>query len=232
MYLKNIILVIICCLLLSSCFEIRETVKMNSNGSGTYMFVLDMGQLKELYMAGRNLQQSMLPDSLKKKGYKAKASSPIDQIKPKFDALKDILESVKGITNYKTVYDSANFLIGAQYDFANVTALNKAINIIQKKKDEAVKQAEVDHFAISDKSFERFHTISPEDMDVYRGKDSISASMSAKVKYAVRYEFDKKIKDYDNMEYYMSGDGKTVIFSAYLQDLIKGKTTIANKIRF
>jgi hypothetical protein len=69
-------------------------------------------------------------------------------------------------------------------------------------------------------------------MDVYKGKDSISASMSGKVKYSVRYEFDKKIKEYDNMEYYMSGDGKTVIFSAYLQDLIKGKSTIANKIRF
>jgi hypothetical protein len=232
MFWKKIVIAAFCCLLLSSCFEIRETVKMNSNGSGTYTFVLDMGQLKELYMAGRNLQQSMLPDSLKKKGYKAKAASPIDQIRPKFDALKDILESVKGITNYKTVYDSANFLIGAQYDFANATALNKAINITQKKKDETLKQIELEHFAISEKSFERFHTISPEDMDVYKGKDSISASMSGKVKYSVRYEFDKKIKEYDNMEYYMSGDGKTVIFSAYLQDLIKGKSTIANKIRF
>ncbi len=230
--MRNILIALLSCLFLTSCFEIRETVKLNSNGSGTYSFVLDMGQLKELYMASRNISLSMLPDSLKKKGYQAKTQSPLDQIRPKFDALKDVLESIKGISNYKTVYDSTNFLIGAQYDFANAVALNEAINLIQKKRDEAVEQTDLVHFAYSEKNFERLHTISPEDMNAFQGKDSISASMSAKVKYSIRYQFDKKIKEYDNVEYYMSGDGKTVIYSAFLQDLIKGKSTIANKIRF
>ncbi len=38
---KKTIFTLLTCLLLTSCFEIRETVKLNSNGSGTYMFVLD-----------------------------------------------------------------------------------------------------------------------------------------------------------------------------------------------
>ncbi len=230
-YFKKVTLFVSAIFLMTSCLEIRETVKLNTDGTGTYSFVLDMSQLKELFMASRTMAKNMMSDSLKRKGYVVKSPNPIDQLKPKFDAIKVEIESIKGIRNYQTVYDSVNFRIGAQFDFDNEKALNLAINTIQKKKEEVAAGVEK-HFFYKEKFFERLNTISSSDLQNFQAKDSLSNSMASKIKYSVEYLFDKKIKEYSNMGYYKSGDGKSVIFSAYLNDLIKGESTIANKITF
>lgn len=58
MKIKSLLLLVLSCLFLSSCFEIEETYNLNADGSYAVNYTLDMGQLI-------GMASSMTPDSVK-----------------------------------------------------------------------------------------------------------------------------------------------------------------------
>lgn len=112
---------VVVAIFLTSCFEIREEFDIKSNGSGTYKFVMDMAQMGEMM---KSMQESM-PDSAKQE-----SDGSMGNIVAQGSA-KD-LEGIEGITNIISINDKETFIFGAQFDFANIDALNKALCIMSR----------------------------------------------------------------------------------------------------
>ena len=96
----------------SSCLTITETYTFNKNGSGSMSYMIDMSEMASLIKMAE--QESEMPM----------------QEEMNFAAFADKLKGISGITAVKSVEDKENYKFGLSFDFANVVALNQAMNRI------------------------------------------------------------------------------------------------------
>ncbi|HEY8400323.1 MAG TPA: hypothetical protein VIK89_03620 [Cytophagaceae bacterium] len=228
-YSFNLLLLLLFCFLCTSCFEIKEELTLKKDGSGTYSFTMDMSQLKQVFIMSQAFAKGF--SSMDTSGkYKPNMNfhNPMLNMKIKFDQLKYKLEEIKGITNYEVVYDTSLYLIGAKYNFSNITALNASVNELQKDQEEK----QEDHYKYNGRVFERYNSISENDVKIGANNDSIARSMLGTARYHIIYHFEEPVKDFENENYYMSRDRKTLIFTAPLMDLVDRKVLIDNKVKF
>ena len=103
-------------LLLTSCIEIIEDLKLNSDGSGTFKYSINLSQSKTKTSAILAL------DSL----YGEKVPE-ISEIKQKISSFKKTLQEQEGITNVTIAEDYENYIVRLQCDFKNVEILERAL---------------------------------------------------------------------------------------------------------
>ncbi|MEO1383161.1 MAG: hypothetical protein AAFV78_08025 [Bacteroidota bacterium] len=107
----RILFIAILSLLLSSCLTIEERYTCNKDGSGVMEYIVDMSELKD-----------MLPDP-------EEGESPVGESDgPNEDSLA--LESIQGIDQIQPLKDNENYRFGISFHFANLQALNEALNTI------------------------------------------------------------------------------------------------------
>ena len=120
--IRRIILLFCFCVLtgcLYSCFEIKESIRINEDGSGSYSFLMDLSSMRPLFAMSRDFKRSMGDTSARARNAPP-MPNPLLQMKTKFEALQPKLEAVAGISDYKTVCDTSTYLIGATYSFTNL----------------------------------------------------------------------------------------------------------------
>jgi len=107
--------------ILTSCIEIVEDLKLNSDGSGTFKYTLNLSSSK-LKVASILALDSLNGEKVPK----------VSDIKQKISIFKKTLSTQEGITNVIITEDYDNFIIKLQCDFKNVenleTALKKSIS--------------------------------------------------------------------------------------------------------
>jgi hypothetical protein len=214
---------------LFSCFEIKENITLKNDGSGTYSFLMDLSQIKPLFAMSRDLSRSF-NDPTSKLKTNASSPNPLLQMKVKFDALQQSLESVEGISNYKTVCDTNSYVIGATYSFKNIESLNQSINVLRSSTDNPSASA-ITHYTYDSKHFSKINDISKSDITGPSSKnDSLTTELFKTARYTLTCSFEKKIKDISNPLYFISADGKTLFYSGSLLDIMNQKNNIGNEI--
>jgi len=103
-------------LLLTSCVEIIEDLKINSDGSGTFKYSINLSQSKTKTTAILALD-SLYGEKIPK----------ISEIKEKISLFKKKLKEQEGITNVVITEDYENYIIKLQCDFENIECLEKAL---------------------------------------------------------------------------------------------------------
>ena len=106
-------------MLLSSCIEIIDDVSMNSDGSGTAKYTINLSSSKikaNSYLALDSLNGKKVPS--------------IQEIENKIEDFKKKLENKEGIANVSVETNFTDFIFKFQCDFENVQALQKAIKEI------------------------------------------------------------------------------------------------------
>lgn len=230
--IRRIILLISFCILtgtLFSCFEIKENIHIKDDGSGSYSFLMDLSQLKPLFAMSRDFQRSMGDTSSRAKNTSS-TPNPLLQMKAKFEALQPKLESVSGISDYKTICDTSTYIIGASYSFSNMASLNNSINVLRNSSNNTG-AVETNHYSYTNKRFEKINDISKANVSGSSSKnDSLTAELFKGARYTLTCTFDKKIKDVSNPVYFISADGKTLFYTGSLLDIINQKTSIGNTV--
>ncbi|HIC30718.1 MAG TPA: hypothetical protein EYO76_02255, partial [Flavobacteriaceae bacterium] len=100
----------------SSCFEVIEEVDLNSDGSGSITFTLNMSQSKS------KLASIMLLDSVN--GVKVPSRKDIQ------NGINDVVEELKkakGISNIKKTEDYENFIFSVKCDFRDIENINNIV---------------------------------------------------------------------------------------------------------
>ena len=122
--MKKLIFLLFLPLIFTSCIEIIDDISINSDGSGTFKYVVNLSDSK------LKVNSILALDSLD--GKKVPSISEIKSIVAEY---KQKLELKEGISNVKVETDYVNFILKFQCDFVNVNDLQNAIKEIAIEKD-------------------------------------------------------------------------------------------------
>ena len=209
---------------LSSCFDITEEVKMNTDGSGKLKLTINMSQSKA------NLKNYMNAGEIN--GVKIPTES---ELKQEIAKLKKKLANIKGISNIQTKTDFTEFIFEVSSDFSDAKALNKAINASVKVFNQTpFPLPKFKHFDISDNQFSRLFEYTNERLtkDEYDGLSSVVRYLMESAKIVSIYRFDEPVTKFSNKKAHLSPSKKAIKLEANIADFAKGIVTLENHISF
>lgn len=130
----------IAALLMQSCFEIRETLKINKDGSGSFILSIDLSQVK-LMLEGFG------------GGDDSENTSPFENMEEEYESTRAELELIEGISNISFTSEMDGYIIRSSFDFSSIDALNRGMDVVY---DNASEDGDVpEYYKMSKKSFER-----------------------------------------------------------------------------
>lgn len=227
---------------LTSCFDLKEEVTINSDGSGSFIQTIDMGNNPMMQMA-----LNMQSDSAKNedKGMN-KMDSTMQEAKAK-------LSQVKGISNVKTASSTEGLKYTIMYDFADIDALNRAVNAGKEDKGGDVKMMQKTYsFKKGEFTKSNNFSMGSNDIDLSeifggeKGDEEKTDEEKQQIKQMMQMFFGSanytyivhvptKVKSYSNKSNTsVSEDGKTLTMSIPFLELIdeEKKANVGNSIKF
>ncbi len=242
--LKNLFLVALAvgATALPGCLHIVEDVTFRDKGNGTYKMTLDMSEIKSMMESMKGMapdSASMATDSTAiTDAIPTEQDNSMAQMGEQLATVMSTLKGVQGITNIVEKNDTATYVFGYSFDFADVAALNRALKIINKDKFDS-KTDEV--FKFTGKSFERLGTgdIGGEMKKALaenEGEDAEASSMDmmkmmfADMTYQQVYHFpDRQVKKADNTLAELTDDNHTISITIkpFDEEQAKKKVSVA-----
>ena len=204
------ILVLCCCWLLTSCFEITEKIKHHDNQSGDYTLIVDFSK------SWFKTKSAMWLEEVN--GVKIPNEEEITQ---KLLDFKRTASTIEGITNLSTKTDFDHYIFTIQFSYQNLKALNAVVNVINKQKNQV-------HFNSNGKTFERIASYPvPEKLVKYPQKktDLEQANMISV------YTFDKDITSATNGSSKIAKNKKTVFLKQSMYNVLKKSSLMNNTIQ-
>jgi hypothetical protein len=210
--MKKILLFLFLILSLVSCIEINDDITINSDGSGTFKYVVNLSDSK------MKVNSILALDSLD-----GKKVPSIDEIKEIISEYKTKLSNKEGISNVKVETDFTNFILRFQCDFKNVTALQQAIREIAIEKDKKQEFKEINHVWLAwdvNKLIRSVPSLTTETVQKLKKEDSDALKTG---KYTSVTRFDRLIDKCENPKAIISKNGTACMIKtnpyALLQDL-------------
>ncbi len=204
----------------TGCIDFLEDITYHRNGSGSYKFTMDASAIGELV---KGMGDEAKPEGMGGIGDMGKA----------FEEMEDKLKNVPGISNFKSLSDTINYLFGFSYDFKNATALNAAMQ--QQDPKESVqtmfsgkkrKLARSNNGGMADVFKNELSGEGDENMEMAKG-------FLEDMKLRTVYHFDRKVKSSSNENSLISQDKKEVTIDYYFfkPELNKGDEGIGTTIK-
>ena len=217
--MKKILFFSFITLLFSSCFEIKEKVNVNADGSGKMFITVDMSESKEDlkgYMDSGEIGELRLPNK--------------EQMQSYLKQIEETIESVEGMSNAKASADFSDFIFTFAADFRDIRSMNKAINKLTKELSRGMLTME-NKYEYSNGKFTRSFgsIISPED---YEKLPVMQRFVLESARMVSEYSFAKPVKKFSNTNAKLSSSKKVVSFESTLSDIAKGGKKVENVITF
>lgn len=205
-------MVLCLCLFLTSCFEITERIRHNSDESGNYSLVVDFSKS---WLKTRSAIWLEEVDGV---------SIPSEQdIKDKLANFRLLASKVDGVSGITTKYDFNNYIFTLKFDYKNIDALNSVLNSMNK-------QNALTHFSGSTTTiFERFAAY-PIPKNLIKNDDKKEDLLDAKITSI--YTFDKEVVKTGNPNSKISKNKHTVFLKHNVYNVLKNNTIMNNTIYF
>ena len=217
--MKKIIFFSFICFFFTSCFEITEEINVKSNGSGNMVVTVNMSESKEdlkSYMDSGEVNGMNLPNQKELKAY--------------LTQIEETIESVNGMSNAEAQADFNEFIFTFAADFANVKAMNQAVNKLTKELSRGMISID-NRYEYSNGRFSRSfgEIISAED---YEKLPMMQRFVLESARMKSIFTFSKPVKKITNQNAELSNGKKTVKFESSLSEIAKGTKQVANTISF
>jgi len=217
---------LLCLFLLSftSCFEVREEVKMNADGSGAVNLTIDLSQSKNNltnYMKAGEVNGQKIPSQI--------------EIEMELLKLKNVISSIPGMSEVKLKKDFTEFVFNLTGNFKDVKTLNTAINTASSAMNKTpFPLKKVKHFNLSDSKFSRLFEYTDDRLTKteYDGLPAIPRLLMESAKVISIYRFENPVKKVSNKNAKLSPSKKAVMLEANIAEFAKGEISLANDISF
>lgn len=204
------ILVLCCCWLLTSCFEITEKIKHHDNQSGDYTLIVDFSK------SWFKTKSAMWLEEVD--GVKIPNEEEITQ---KLLDFKRTASKIEGITNLSTKTDFEHYIFTIQFTYQNLKALNAVVNVINKQKNQV-------HFNSNGKTFERIASYPVPEKLV---KDPKKKTDLEQANIIAVYTFDKDITSATNGNSKIAKNKKTIFLKQSMYNVLKKSSLMNNTIQ-
>lgn len=211
--------------LLTSCFEIREEIDIKKNGAGTYALVVDMSQSKAMIDMAMSMADT-------------KSRMPLQEMDSSFLRGVARFGNMEGISNAKPVNNRQDYIFGMQFDFANIEALNRALNDVNRDSTNGPQAAPAAIYKFGKRTLERTegnYMKALAGLNEFKANDENAEQMKvllANATYAYVVRTEGKIRKFSNKQSELSYTGKELRYSASLSDVIEGRANFANLVKF
>jgi hypothetical protein len=205
--------------LLSSCIEIIDDVSLNTDGSGTLKYTINLSESKV------KINSVLALDSID-----GRRVPSIDEIKSRVNRFKEVLSSKSGISNVSIEANYTDYFFRLTCDFASLSQLQAALSETIKQESEEKNLTELDHKWLSwDGS--RFVRSVP-DFTLNRTKQ-LSAEDLEKLKegsYTCISRFARVVERFDNSSAVLSKNKMAVMVKTNAYSLTQNPTLLENTI--
>ncbi|WP_130734782.1 hypothetical protein [Flavobacterium sp. J27] len=200
------------CLFLTSCFEITERIKQNSNESGTYSLKVDFSKS---WIRTRSAIWLEEVDGV---------SIPSEEdIKNKLADFREQAAKIEGVSNITSSYDFKSYIFTFTFQYENLVALNAVLNSMNTENP-------MTHFSFSkEKFFQRFASY-PIPKNLVNKEDKKEDLEDAHI--TTIYTFDKEIAKISNPSSKVSKNKQTVFLKHNIYNVLKNNTLMNNTIYF
>ena len=202
----------------TSCFEIVEEVNLNDDGSGSFIFTVNMSQSKI------QVNSMLLLDSVN--------GQPVPKIEDLKNALRRVefeLKKDSAILNIKISENWEDYIFSISGNFKDVEALNRAIkNINTIFTPKGYVPELYDNFKFKDNTFERLYSYNL--VNEYNTLSQKDKAAFKNAKYTTVYRFNSPVISYSNTNALKSKSGKAIMLKVNVKDLVTNKKTIKNTI--
>lgn len=199
------------CLLLTSCFEITEKIKHNSDQSGDYSLVVDFSsswlKTKSAIML-EEVDGVSIPNE--------------EDIKAKLAQFRAEASKIKGVSKISTSYDFNTYIFKINFSYNSLETLNTVLNVMDKKNS-------LVHFKNNNGKFERIASY-PLPKDLTKNDDKKEDLLKANI-IAV-YTFDKDVATVQNANSKLSKSKKTVFLKQNVWNVLNNNKLMNNSISF
>ena len=208
--MKKLIILSIC-LLLTSCFEITEKIKHNSDQSGDYSLVVDFSsswfKTKSAIML-EEVDGVSIPNE--------------EDIKSKLAQFRAEASKIKGISKISTSYDFNTYIFKINFSYNSLETLNAVLNAIDKKNT-------LVHFKNNNGKFERIASY-PLPKNLIKNEDKKEDLLKANI--VAVYTFDKDVAKVQNANSKLSKSKKTVFLKQNIWNVLNNNKLMNNSISF
>ena len=204
------ILVLCCCWLLTSCFEITEKIKHHDNQSGDYTLIVDFSK------SWFKTKSAMWLEEVD--GVKIPNEEEITQ---KLLDFKRTASKIEGIANLSTKTDFDHYIFTIQFTYQNLKALNAVVNVINNQKNQV-------HFNSNGKTFERIASYPVPEKLV---KDPKKKTDLEQANIIAVYTFDKNIAGATNGNSKIAKNKKTIFLKQSMYNVLKKSSLMNNTIQ-
>ena len=208
--MKKLIILSIC-LLLTSCFEITEKIKHNSDQSGDYSLVVDFSsswfKTKSAIML-EEVDGVSIPNE--------------EDIKSKLAQFRAEASKIKGISKISTSYDFNTYIFKINFSYNSLETLNAVLNAIDKKNT-------LVHFKNNNGKFERIASY-PLPKNLVKNEDKKEDLLKANI--VAVYTFDKDVAMVQNANSKLSKSKKTVFLKQNIWNVLNNNKLMNNSISF
>ena len=208
--MKNL-LILSFCLLLTSCFEITEKIKHNSNQGGDYSLVIDFSN------SWLKAKSAILLEEVDG------VSIPNEEdIKSKLAQFRADASKIKGTSKISTSYDFNTYVFKINFSYNSIETLNAVLNTIDKKNS-------LIHFKNNNGRFERIASY-PLPKDLAKKEDKKEDLLKANI--TAVYTFDKDVATVQNPNSKLSKSKKTVFLKQNIWNVLNNNKLMNNSISF
>lgn len=204
------LLVLCCCFLFCSCFEITEKIKHHDNQSGEYSITVNFSQ------SWFKTKSAMLLEEVD--GVKIPNEQEIAQ---KLSDFKKSASKIEGISDVVTKTDFEHYIFSIQLNYKNLTALNNVINNMNKQNNQI-------HFSGNQDSFQRIASCPiPKNL----AKDPSKKADLEQANIIAIYTFDRDVASVNNGSCKISKNKKTTFLKQNVYNVLKKSTIMNNSIQ-
>jgi len=228
------LLLVFCTLNLSACFEIKEVLSINKNGSGNYSLVMDFGQSKRMFQMIMEMAkaETMIMEEV--------GANPLSGLDSGFKEMSLYINGLQGISKAASIRDQENFKFGLSFSFESVEDLNVALAELDASDTKTNYRRYYEYTRGRLKKGESFNLenlgkeILSEDLQKSLGGSYAKQlqDLSASVNYSIVIRTDGKIRKFTNEDAVLSQDKRELVFSKNLIELMEHNVDISNQIRF
>jgi uncharacterized protein YfcZ (UPF0381/DUF406 family) len=212
------LLLLICSISFSSCFEIIEQVFLKSDGSGNFQLVVNLSKSKT------KLNSIITMKTVNGHDVPSKA-----EIKQKIDEIEKTVAKTPGITNVKTTMDFDNYIATLSCNFLKANQLNGIVKSISDKEKSKNKYTEKSYnYDVATNIFERLNKISLK--EDYKKMTNADKEIFTTANYTSIYKFDNTVTSTTNKDAKISPSKKAIMLKLNVLDIITDKKSIENKI--
>ena len=220
-----IFLVLFLPLLLTSCFEIREELDWNTDGSGKITLTLDFQESKNTvasYLESGEVQGQMVPGK--------------DEIVRKLNILLTALEGIDGVSKVSKIVDFKKYVLSVSAVFADLQSLNKVVSLIGKEigKDWPIPAAKGEMFKIEQSVFYQLfpYPYKAIEEEAYQAMNPIHRFTLETARFVQIFRFDRPLRAISNATAQIAPSNKAVRIEHSLADLFTGSVIPESAIEF